>query len=308
MSSTIQSVTRPVHAVYRTSGIPALDGNPLIEALPPIKSDEEWLEQLLSLPTFDARQREAVSYIRGYHLVQVKDLFVPGEQHLTLGRRVDQLIRWGYRKRNPLLPERAELLQMAYERAQGGGASKVTYSDQAPICSHSIMGVSGMGKSTSTEAVLGAYPQYIFHPEHHIHQLVWLKVDTPKDGSIRELALDTLRALDRALGTSAARTVTTRMGPEDIMHIVEVHAITHNLGILVLDELQNLSVKRSGGRESMLNWFQELVNTFRLPILLLGTFKARSVLQLDMRHARRNAAMGSAEWKPLPREALQNRP
>jgi hypothetical protein len=52
-----------------------------------------------------------------------------------------------------------------------------------------------------------------------------------------------------------------------------------------------------------MNWFQELVNELKLPLVVLGTFKARSVLQLDARHSRRAGVMGGATWRPLVRGA-----
>ena len=83
------------------------------------------------------------------------------------------------------------------------------------------------------------------------------------------------------------------------MNQVKILARAHCLGVLVLDELQNVSVRKSGGREELLNWFQELVNELKLPLVILGTFKAQSVLRLDTRHSRRAALMGSATWRPL---------
>jgi hypothetical protein len=78
-------------------------------------------------------------------------------------------------------------------------------------------------------------------------------------------------------------------------------ANAHHVGVLILDEMQNLSVKKSGGREEMLNWFQELVNDIKLPIVLLGTYKMKNLLPSDLRHARRAGVLGSMTWDPLTR-------
>lgn len=292
---------KPFIATYLESPLADFRGNPLVEALPAIKDDDQWLEQLLTLPTFDDVQLSYDAYLRSYCVVELKDAFIPGERHRALARRIDQVIRWGYRKRNPLLPERAAALQRTYERAQSSGrADKVVYDDNKPICSYSLIGVSGMGKSTTMEAVLAAYPQYLMHPATGLFQIVWLKVECPKDGSIKELALNILRAFDRILGTSHAPQTSSNITTTFLMNKVNHLATAYCLGVLVLDELQNLSVKKSGGREEMLNWFQELVNELRLPVVLLGTFKARSILGLDVRHARRNGIAGSAAWRPMP--------
>lgn len=261
----------PIKAAYLSSPVSSFRGNPLIEALPAIKTDPNWLDQLLTLPNFEVEQLADEAYLRAYCVAELKDVFIPCDRHQVLARRLDQLVRWGYRKRNPLLPQRAVVLQETYDQAQGRGESrKMVFDENKPICSYSLIGVSGMGKSTSVEAILSAYPQYIIHTAHNLFQIVWLKVECPKDGSVKELAISILRAFDRVLGTKHAPEksshVTTLFLTGQVNHL----AMTYCLGLLVLDELQNLSVKKSGGREEMLNWFQELVNELRLPVVLLG--------------------------------------
>jgi len=293
-------VIRPVEAKYVPASHPLYSGNPLVDALPPVRSYDEWVEQLINVPAFDEAQRAMDAHLRSYFISKLKRLFIPTAQHVKLARKIDQLVRWGYESRNPLSPNRAALLQQTYERAQTAGqAVKLAFSDVHPICTASVIGGSGVGKTTAVEHVLSSYPQCIHHVQHNITQLVWLKVECPKDGSVRELALSALRAIDNALGTHYAPAHEARQTATSLTRRFSHLAVAHHLGILVLDEMQNLSVKKSGGREEMLNWFQELVNELKLPILLLGTYKARRVLQLDMRHARRVSVAGSEIWDPL---------
>lgn len=300
MKKSQTSSIKPFIAQYEQSPVLAYRGNPLVETLPPIKSDSDWLDQLLTLPAFSEVQLEDEAYLRSYSVSELKDAFIPSDRHLALARRLDQVIRSGYRKRNPLQPQRAEILQVTYSQAQQSGeARKIVFDESKPICSYSLIGVSGVGKSTSIESVLAAYPQYILHEKLNLFQVVWLKVECPKDGSVKELAINILRAFDRVLGTRHAPESASNVNTTFLTNKVNHLAMVYSLGILVLDELQNLSVKKSGGREEMLNWFQELVNELRLPVVLLGTFKARSILQLDVRHSRRNTISGSATWRPM---------
>lgn len=289
-------------AVYLPSSHPTYTGNPLIDALPPLRSKEEWVRHLLNKPTFDRLHLEADSHVRSHFASEIKYLFVPTGSHTKLAMRIEQIIRSGYHYRAPQSPERVALLQESYARMQKQGkAGTTSYSPNVPICSYSLIGGSGMGKSTSIERVLGSFPQVIHHPEHHLTQIVWLKVDCPKGGSVADLAVSIVSAFDRLLGTSTVplnrRNTYEKYFTEKVSHF----AVAHHLGVLVLDEMQNLSAKRSGGREIMLNWFQELVNKLKVPIVLLGTYKATNVLQLDMRHARRAGIFGSERWDRLPR-------
>lgn len=292
----------PKSAEYVSNAHPLYTGNPLNDALPVAKSDQDWYVQLTNGVPLDPTQRSLDAYLRSYFVANMKHLFIPTLQHIKLARRIDQLIRMGYRYRHPSSPQRATLLQETYEKAQAAGkAVKMVFNETRPISTFSLIGHSGAGKSTTVEAILGAYQQCIFHPSLHLTQIVWLKVDCPKDGSVKELALSILRAFDEVLGTQFAPERDARVTATMLTSRVNHLAVAHHLGILVIDELQNLSVKKSGGREEMLNWFQELVNQIRLPVFVLGTYKARKVLQLDLRHARRLSVVGSEVWDPLKR-------
>lgn len=283
---------------------PQPENNPLVLALPAIKSDRDWIWQLTTLPDYDKEQLQDPPHVRAYHVVALKDFFVVGERALKLARQIDLMIRSGYAKRNPLGGDHFRELQRAYSVAQAakaGKAQKIVYSVNSAIFTSSLIGVSGMGKSTTMEAILASYPQYLIHETLGLHQVVWLKVDCPKDGSVKELALNILRAFDAVLGTSHTPRTTKNVTVDDLMARVMQLARAHCLGLLVVDELQNVSVRKSGGREELLNWFQELINELKLPVFILGTFKAREVWQLDVRHTRRVGVMGSATWRPLAR-------
>ncbi|MDM0068785.1 TniB family NTP-binding protein [Variovorax sp. J31P207] len=294
----------PLIASYTRRPGPEANTNALVLALPAVKSDEEWLEQLTVLPAFDESQLRDPGYLRSYYVAELKDFFIPAERARQLSRRLDMLIRAGYRKRNPLKGDHFRALQRNYAAAQKSGKKEpLAFSEVRTITSFSLIGVSGMGKSTTTEAVLAAYPQYILHDELDLHQVVWLKVECPRDGSVKELALNILRAFDDVLGTAHAPKSAKNVTLEVLMNQVKQLARAHCLGLLVLDELQNVSVRKSGGREELLNWYQELVNELKLPLLVLGTFKARAVLQLDARHSRRAGILGGATWRPLTRGA-----
>jgi hypothetical protein len=290
-------------AGYIPSNDPMHTGNPLIDALPAIRPDSGWVAQLLRNPTPNARDKELDGYLRSYKVAGVKRLLIPTARHVQLARRLDQIIRWGYEGRNPLLPERMTSLQASYARAQmSGKAATIVFSDSQPICTFGLVGCSGMGKSTTIEAIIASMPQCIFHKESGIMQVVWLKVDCPRDGGVGDLALSILRALDKVLKTThAIDSEKKRLNASQMAARASHLANAHHVGVLILDEMQNLSVKKSGGREEMLNWFQELVNGIKLPIVLLGTYKMKSLLPGDLRHARRTGVLGSVTWDPLTR-------
>jgi len=73
----------------------------------------------------------------------------------------------------------------------------------------------------------------------------------------------------------------------------------HSLGVLVVDEIQHLSMSKSGGSGKMLNFFVELTNTMGMPVIMVGTTKAIGVLSQEFRMARRITGQGEVVWRPM---------
>lgn len=172
-----------------------------------------------------------------------------------------------------------------------------------------ILGLSGMGKSMAVEQILKEfYDQVIFHtvwdgiPFPHV-QLGWLKLDCPSNGSLKSLCLHFFWVVDGILGTNYY----TRYGrkgkasAEEMMPFVATVAMDHSLGVLVIDEIQNLSAAVSGGKERLINFLVELVNTIGVPIVLVGTNQAyHDGVFEKFREARRASGQGDKTWDRMP--------
>jgi hypothetical protein len=60
-----------------------------------------------------------------------------------------------------------------------------------------------------------------------------------------------------------------------------------NLGVLIIDEIQNVQKSHSGGDERMINFITELVNTIGIPVIVIGTFKAMYLYKKSLAVSRR---------------------
>lgn len=77
-------------------------GNPLLEALPEILTEDEVIEKLNFYPEFYAEERKLPAHQR-LHLIQnVLNLFILLSFHLDLEQRFSRMIRVGYKARNPV--------------------------------------------------------------------------------------------------------------------------------------------------------------------------------------------------------------
>lgn len=294
-----------LQAVYRKTGIEHYDGNPLIEALPPLKSSYDEAKSLREDFDFDDVMRAQNAVNRVHNLVPIVDkFFQPMASHMQLTEKVSIMIRSGYVARNPNTGDLQRHLQNGYERMQKGDLQAFRFEDSKSSAQSMILiGCSGSGKTTSLNRVLSCYAQVIYHPETNIEQVVYLKIDCSHNGSLKEICFNYFRGLDRILGTSYQKTYGfKRHGIETMLAIMSQLANSHALGVLVIDEIQHLSRSRSGGSEEMLNFFVTLVNTIGVPVVLIGTPKARDIFEKDLRSARRGAGFGSIFWDPIPKE------
>lgn len=295
--------TSRITAIYRDTGVEAYKANSLIEALPPLLDAYDATLDLKATLKFEASDLAQSRVIRAHNICRIQDdFFQPLSSHMALNERVSIMIRGGYVGRNPQNGMLQRHLQNGYERVQRGELSAFRYDDVGSTAqSLLLIGCSGCGKTTSLKRILSAYPQVIYHPEMNLEQVVYLKIDCSHNGSLKEICLNFFRALDRALGENyEKRYGLKKHGIETMLALMAQVANAHALGLLVIDEIQHLSRSKSGGSQEMLNFFVTMVNTIGVPVMLIGTPKARDIFEADLRSARRGAGFGSIYWEPMP--------
>ena len=283
--------------------------------MPPFLLGDEPVRLLAHYPKYKEEDRALPPELR-YHLTtKVRHFFEPLPIVQDLRQRFDSMLRSGYEERNP--PERGfwsnldgklETLKLNILTPQDQ-----LYTRLLPLTAlgFTILGMSGVGKTKAIEAILSLYPQLIIHSKYHNRdfnwlQVVWLKLECPYDGSTKGLCQNFLAALDSVLGTNYLKQY-GRDGKasknEMMLHIARLASI-HTLGMLVIDEVQRISKASSGGVGEMLNFFTELVNTVGVPIVLVGTYKALSVLMGEFHQARRGSGQGDLHWFPMKEDSV----
>lgn len=287
--------SKAVAAHYREVEIVDYRGNPLIEALPAINSPAMTSEILQLKPLFDVAERQQPPWIRSHYLKRLRKIVLPLPSFFAFESQVSRNIRSGYAARHPLSPETQALRYAAGKPGAWYDASLDPYS----ASELTVVGLSGMGKSTMVEAVLRSYPQYIRHTVYNgarfvANQIVWLKINCPHNGSLSALCRSFFEAVDRATGTTkyGLKYSDPKLTIDTLIGGMRQVAATYYLGVLIIDELQNLSVAKAGGAELMMNYFMNLRTEIRTPLILVGTYKAVSLFGREMRFARRASENG----------------
>ena len=287
-----------VMATYSAQRLPQFKGNPLIEALPPSMSDARLVEALELSPDFDPEQRGWETFERFQMLTTLSTFCVPLSRHIELARALDSLMRSGYVGRAPRTPGHAQIYQRIYDNQKKGITFSQSSSSVISQKSTALIGLSGMGKTTTVDRFTAHIPQVIYHGGNNLN----LYVEMPSDGSsIRGLAISILHKLDSFIpGANYYEEfgVRGKPGADVIMRSVARLLNTHLVGILICDEVQNLTNSHKGA-QTVMTELVSATNELKCPILFIGTNKATQVLGLDFRKARRSTGFGVAPWDRL---------
>ncbi|KAI3349977.1 ATP-binding protein [Clostridium botulinum] len=305
---------------YNKQIIEEYKNNPCIEALPNIFDDEFVVKELASYPQISNHGEIKNENVR-YHLIKsIKSYYQPLSCHLKIEHTLSCIIRRSYIARNPASKEYLQRIRLILEVMGEKNQNNINIID-FDVCKNlsdkfstipettrssaecfSIIGISGMGKSTAIEKLLLMYPQVIIHRKYKGKpltrtQITWLKIDCPYDGSIKTLCKMFFKALDDVLlTTNYFITYASYRNSAATMMIHMAHlASLHSIGVLVIDEMQHL-INHKNKPSEILNFLVTLTNTIGISIVQIGTPKLNNVLTKGLRELRRAEESGSIFW------------
>ena len=289
-------------AEYTESTNPPWQGNPLIEALTPMLETRVFAHSVTNKPPFDPSECLLSNHERLSRLCRVEGLFIPFPHHVTLYQRIARAICVGYEKRNPVDDPTSGILSEKVERFSNNLKYGIAPYESESVQGFALTGISGVGKSTAINSVFRLYPQVLTHREYHgqplnFRQLVWLKLSCPEDGSLKALCISFFKAIDTIFNQGFAEKYAKNSYSvaQMVPHFARVAGLVH-LGVLVIDEIQALSARDSQGRDVMLGFFTRLANEIGIPVILVGTPEARTILEGALQQIRRNSGQGDMMW------------
>ena len=206
-------------AIYRDHKLPEYNANPMIQALPRLMTEEEFLASVTAMPNFAPEEKILEPHLRTHCVERLSRYFEPINKTLQLQQAISVLLMQGYIARNILQPQYARRANQIYEAIKTKSGKTIENHVDVPTSASgfTFIGPSGMGKTTNLKNILDLYPQVIAHPEHNVYQLVWIKVDCPHAGSLKGLCIDVFKEIDRLLGTNYFKKFGSTRNSEDYM-------------------------------------------------------------------------------------------
>jgi hypothetical protein len=297
------------------TGISEYDDNPLVSCLPGPLSMAETYAMLRRMPECSEHERRLPAHLRQQLVVlRLRKTFIPTTQQVLFAQQLGMLVRAGYDGAE--IGDVRGIRRMAEfaNQVETGARIETVVSRFAPTAyCGSLIGPSGMGKTTTATAALNSLPQVVRHVSPlTFEQLVYLRIECPTSGSPKQACIAFFDAVDRCLGTKYSKRY-SGVATDQLMLGVASVAQLHRLGLLVVDEIQFLRDARVGEAE-VLNFLTTLVNVINVPVMLVGTTAAVELLTTTFRNARRSEGAGSAifdrmkndrEWKRFVTELLR---
>lgn len=296
---------RKEKAKYNKAILPEHQGNPFIEALRPKATEDVVMDAFSHYPELDEDIRQHPDpLVREEYTLRLKTLRQPLPLYYDCFRAIEFALKTGYSAKNPLSPTTAQLLHYPVDERPDIEPHTGYFEPKGD--SITLIGESGVGKSSLLEQVLNYFPNVIEHDEYqgtvmeHRNQIVWLKVDCPHNSSVRDLCEEILGALDLAIGNELTKPAST-IGK--IIRQIEQKIKANFLGILVIDEMQRLQFNKTGGENNLLNFLHSLVNKLGVPLFFCANPPFDETLAKTLKAARRAESGGYFTMEPLTRDS-----
>lgn len=299
---------------YHEFPIAEFKGNPLVEALPPPpENPRESLKRLTQKPVFDESELALPACYRALLPDRLFNFMFPTSQHFELQGQIYSQILNGYRGRNPVTVLGQRLLHGNLKHGQAnleGTEASGNFRSRSPVAQMPanisfLTGLSGMGKTTLMRSILNSLGKPVIRHSSYKGepftetQILYIMRNVPDQCSAKAVCKIIGDRADELIGWDLYSKLFSRTTLTRTHYVANLRKIvaSHHIGILAIDEAQNISLAKSGGRNEFLALILNLREELGIPIILVGTYRAAALLKGDASIVRRLVEGGFHELK-----------
>lgn len=259
--------------------------NDILRQLPSMKSKKELYSELLTLPKYSDGIFAKNATERLVRLSDIYDIYIPSEMTYEIYSKLylsllHSLKKKGTRASIVQQRENAKAIHGVEHRGILGGSDSFT-----------VIGLSGVGKTTaiykSIKLITGNQVIEVSNPYMKI--IPCLTVQCPFDASVKGLLLEILRLTDEILATRYYENALRARATTDMLIGSVSQAALHHIGLLVIDEIQNVVGNKNG--QSLVGMLTQLINNSGISICMVGTPKCKLFFEKEMQLARRSLGL-----------------
>ncbi len=273
-----------------------------LERLPPPIPFQQLPARLTRQPIASNMLTGIPPHDREFLLGAVEKLHVPTAHVLNAAMGVQQLLRRSLLQMNALdHKNRVRFNQLAVAKTGQDIRLVGTVNGGGMI----ISGITGLFKSSIVKRMLEliAPEQLIVYPgtevpgQYELHQVVFLYVDQPSNGSRGALMKRILMALDEVLGTDYARAHQRSTNLDTLLVAVAKLLMLHRVALIVIDEKQEQNFGESAYALEFVLFYLSLMN-LGMSVVLIGNPLAYQRLGMFSQVMRRFSVGGIHRLRP----------
>lgn len=272
--------------------------NPFLAALPEMLGRDDFISEIQGFPKLPPGLPQMSQEERRQSLPMLSSLFVPMDYMYAVYDQLYRAIRETYSTRTAI--EEIKRINVLFR-----GGKCTPYATQA--ASGSVLGVPGIGKTSTIRRALETMPQVVEHTEYmgqpfFCKQVLYLRIECPSDCSVKTLALNLVSALDRAIGSDYLHQLISlrSIAASAVATQVKILCMTHHVGVLLVDEIQNAveTAQRNRQIKPLLKFLVELTNDTATAIYFVGTPAAEQLFVSQEHLKRRTRGIRLLPLKP----------
>ena len=157
--------------------------------------------------------------------------------------------------------------------------------------SFTIIGISGIGKSTAISRVISliAYNGVIELDVPYSFIIPCVVVQCPFDSSVKNLLYEILRKVDEQIGSNYYQNAIKARATIDMLIGMVSQVSLNHIGLLVIDEIQNVVNSKNG--RGLIGMLTQLINDSGISICMVGTPEAAVFFETSNYLARRTLGL-----------------
>ena len=262
----------------------------ILKQLSPMKTGPELLSEMTVLPAYDPNIRAQPSTVRLMALSDLYNIYIPSSMSVEIYSKLYLALLRSLQKKEGITAQiqrnenHKRLCQRESNSVLGGSDS------------FSIIGTSGIGKSTAINRAIDLIAEQGLIENSHTKIIPCLVVQCPHDSSVKGLLLEILRKVDLFLDSDYyQKALKNRVTTDQIIGNVSQIALNH-IGLLVVDEIQNVVNNRNG--KTLVAMLTQLINSSGISICMVGTPECAQFFEQAMQLARRALGLyyGAVEY------------